>query len=132
MLFRNISAAYSGGVAGSLTAAFGIWLVGQLGFATVLGINLIPKLTLAWMYPRLAWGGAWGLLCMLPLLRAQPFLRGILFSLGPTLMVFLKFVPGLEKSLFGLSFGSMRPELILIINFVWGIVAAFWYRASLR
>lgn len=132
MLIKKISAAITGGVVGSLSTAFAIWLLGRLGFASVIGINLAPKITLAWMYPRLVWGGAWGLLFLLPLLKEQHLLRGILFSLGPTMMVFLKFVPGLEKSLFGLSFGPMRPELILIINFVWGIVAAFWYRESIR
>lgn len=132
MFFKKISAACTGGIVGSLATTFAIWLLGRLGFASVIGINLAPQITLAWMYPRLVWGGAWGFLFLLPLLKEQHLLRGILFSLAPTMMVFLKFVPGLEKSLFGLSFGPIRPELILIINFVWGIVAAFWYKESLR
>lgn len=132
MLIRKISGGWTGGVIGTFAAAGAVWLAGRLGFASFLGINLAPKLTPAWMYPRLAWGGAWGLLFLLPLLKDQHLLRGILFSLAPTLMVFLKYVPGLEKNLFGLSFGAMPPELILIIHFVWGIVAAFWYREALR
>jgi len=131
-MFRKISGAITGGVVGTLAAAGAVWLIGRLGFTSVLGINLAPRLTLVWMYPRLAWGGACGLLLLLPLLKDQHLLRGILFSLAPTLMVFLKYIPGLQKSLFGLSFGAMPPEAILLIHFVWGIVAAFWYRESLR
>ena len=132
MSFKDISAAFAGGVVGTLVAAFAVWLFGNLGLASTLGINFAPKLGLAWMYPRIVWGGVLGFLFLLPLLKGQNLLRGILFSLVPTLMVFLKFVPGLEKSIFGLSFGPMRPELVLIINFAWGISAAFWYRESVR
>lgn len=132
MSFRNVSGAFAGGVAGALVAASALWLFGKLGLASTLGINFAPKLGLAWMYPRVVWGGGLGLLFLLPLLREQNLLRGILFSLVPTMMVFLKFVPGFEKSLFGMSFGPMRPELVLIINFAWGITAAFWYRESVR
>ncbi len=132
MFFKKISAACTGGVIGAITTILAIWLLGRLGFASILGINLAPKITLLWIYPRLVWGGACGFLLLLPLLKDQHLLRGILFSLGPTMLIFLKFLPGLEKSLFGISFGPMRPELILIINIVWGIVAALWYRESLH
>jgi len=132
MSFKNISAAFAGGVAGALVAATAIWILGKLGLASTFGVNFAPKLSLVWIYPRIFWGGCLGFLFLLPLLKDQNFLRGILFSLVPTLLVFLKFVPGLEKSVFGLSFGSMRPELVLLINFAWGITAAFWYRESVR
>lgn len=132
MSFKNVSAALAGGVAGAVVATLAVWGLGKLGIADTFGINFAPRLSLAWMYPRLIWGGCLGFLFLLPLMKDQNLLRGILYSLVPTLMVFLKFIPGLEKSFLGFSFGPTRPELVLIINFAWGITAAFWYRESIR
>ena len=133
MLLKNINAAFTSGVIGSLTAAIGFWLLQQLGLTSnALNIHLAHKFTITWLYPQLTWGGIWGLLFMLPLLKDKHMLRGILFSLGPTMMIFLRYAPGLERSLFGHSFGAVRPELVLVVNFAWGIIAAIWYRESLR
>ena len=133
MLLRNISSAFTAGVIGSLAAAFGFWLLDQMGFTSnVLNIHMVHRFNATWLYPQVVLGGLWGLLFMTPVLKDKQILRGILFSLGPTMMVFFKYVPGLERSLFGYSLSSVRPELVLIVNFAWGVAAAVWYRESSR
>ncbi|MDH5297894.1 MAG: hypothetical protein OEV91_02645 [Desulfobulbaceae bacterium] len=131
-MVKKISGAFSGGVFAALLDSINIQLLGHYGVIALFGVNFVPRLTMEWLYPRLVWGGIWGLLFMLPLLKNQLLLRGILFSLGPTMMVFLNYVPGLGRGIFGLSFGSLAPQLVLLLNVFWGIVAAFWYRESQR
>jgi len=131
-MVKNISGALAAGLIAALLQCVGIQLLGHFGVTSFHGISLTPKLTMAWLYPRLVWGSIWGLLFAFPLFKDQPFWRGILFSMGPTLMVFLKFVPGMGKSVLGFTFGSLAPELVLLLNIGWGIIAAFWYRESQR
>ncbi len=131
-MVKNISGALAAGLIAALLQCIGIQLLGHFGVTGFHGIDLTPRLSATWLYPRLVWGGIWGLLFALPLLKEQTFWRGVLFSLPPTLMIFLKFVPGMDKSLFGIPLGSLAPEMVLLLNIGWGLVAAFWYRESQR
>ena len=70
-LLRGISGAYAGGVLGALVDSANIWWLGQLGITAKLGIGLRPEFTPTWLYPRLVWGGIWGLFLVLPLLKGR-------------------------------------------------------------
>jgi len=131
-VLRKISGAYMGGLMGSLVDSVNIWVLGKAGVTAMLGIGLKPSFTLPWLYPRLVWGGIWGLLFLLPILKSRSVQRGVLFSLAPTAMVFFMVFPGMGKGLFGLGFGMLTPALVLLLNFIWGIVGAFWYQSSVR
>ncbi len=106
--------------------------MGKAGVTAVLGIDLAPEFTMPWLYPRLVWGGLWGLLFMLPVLKDRPLLRGVLFSSLPSAMVLLVVFPNMGKEVLGLGFGTFTPALILLLNFLWEIVGAFWYQQNLR
>ncbi|AMV70622.1 hypothetical protein DBW_0222 [Desulfuromonas sp. DDH964] len=85
-----------------------------------------------WLYPRLVWGGLWGLLLLLPLVRERTLLRGLLISLAPSAIVLLVVFPGMGKGHLGLGFGTLTPILVVLLNFIWGMVASAWHRAAGR
>jgi hypothetical protein len=58
-------------------------------------------------------------------------IRGILYSLGPTLvMLFVVFPVKANKGMLGLALGNMTPVLVFFFNAVWGVTAALWLRLS--
>ena len=108
--------------------SFNIWFLGKIGITSMLGIGLQPEFTAPWLYPRLVWAGLWGLLFLLPVLQTRVYLRGMVFSLLPSAMVLFMVFPSMGKGTLGLGFGLLTPVLVISLNFVWGIVASFWYK----
>ena len=132
---RNVVGRLSVGfAAGCLGALVNSWLVcylGQRGIPQLFGVTLAPKWSLAFLYPRLVWGGLWGLLFALPVWRGTfwigVFSRGILFSLAPTAFQLLYVFPQLlGKGTMGLALGKLTPLFVFAYNAVWGLVAALW------
>jgi len=76
---------FGAGAAGGLFNSMVVWLFGSLGLSAALGVAIAPHLSPGWLYPRVVWGGIWGVLLFLPFYRSRPWLRAILLSLGPTL-----------------------------------------------
>jgi hypothetical protein len=124
--FRNISNIFSAGAVGGLINSLVVWIFGVIGITDALGVAIAPGLTPAWLYPRIVWGGIWGILFLLPILRGSVYLRGLIFSLGPSLVQLFIFFPLGEKGLLGLELGSLTPVFVLLFNAIWGIVAALW------
>lgn len=129
-MIRKISGAVTGGALGALVDSVNIWVLSQVGFTTLIGVSLAPKWTGPWIYQRMVWGGIWGLLLLLPVFKNRIVLRGILMSLAPTAMVLFKVFPAMGKGVLGLEFGLMTPVLVLLLNFIWGIVGAYWFWAT--
>ena len=130
-IFRSISLVFAAGCVGAVANSLVVWLFGDLGINAALGVKIAPKLTPAWLYPRIVWGGLWGFLFLLPILRGSLLRRGLLYSLGPTLVMFFVVFPmQANKGMFGLALGKMTPVLVLIFNAVWGVTAAVWLRFS--
>lgn len=131
MLWKNISLAYAAGCLGGLANSLAVWLFGALGISQALGVRLAPPLTPAWLYPRVVWGGLWGLLFLLPVKRLTYPARGLLFSLGPSLGQLLVVFPfQAQKGVFGLQLGYLTPIMVLFFNAVWGVFAAYWLKIS--
>lgn len=128
-MVRKISGAFTGGALGALIDSFNIWALGQLGITGWLGIGLHPQFTAPWLYPRLVWGGLWAMLLLLPFFRQKTALRGILMSLVPTAMMFIMVFPEMGLGLLGLKAGLLTPLLVLLLNFIYGMVASFWYKS---
>jgi hypothetical protein len=127
---RKITLLFGSGCFGALINSLCVWLFGSLGLTSALGVQIAPKLTAGWLYPRILWGGLWGFLFLLPLLRSSVLLRGLLISLGPTLAQLLYFFPEKEGyGLFGLSLGTWTPAFVFFFNAVWGISTLLWYRS---
>jgi len=123
----RLSLVFVAGCFGALWNSLAVWLFGWLGIAPALGVHIAPPLTPAFLYPRLVWGGIWGLLFLIPLGRLSFPVRGLLFSLGPTLVqLFLIFPLKAQKGVMGLQLGYLTPLLVVFYNAVWGYAAGWW------
>ncbi len=125
-LLRRISLVFAAGCAGGLANSIAVWFFGYRGITSALGVRILPALTPAWLYPRIVWGGIWGALFLLPHLRHSFFSRGLLFSLGPSIVQLLIVFPfKTNQGAFGLALGDLTPGLVLFFNAIWGLVAAY-------
>ena len=128
-MFRNLSLAFSAGCLGGLANSIVVWAAGTLGVTAALGVKIAPALTLPWLYPRIVWGGIWGFLFVVSIPGLSWWMRGLVFSLGPSFVVFLVLFP--RNPLvgeFGLGLGTLTPAFVLVFNAVWGLVAAWWLK----
>ncbi|MGE0735327.1 MAG: hypothetical protein AB7G15_12155 [Alphaproteobacteria bacterium] len=131
MFLRNLSVALVGGAIGGGATTLFIWLLGALGVPAMLGMTAPPvEITKGFIYRTLVWGGIWGAVLMLPVLRRQWFWRGVLLSLLPTAALFFYFFPRQQLGMFGMNAGIGLPIMALVANFLWGIVAALWFYAA--
>lgn len=126
-MIRKLSGAFTGGALGALLDSFNIWLIGVIGISDIIGITMKPEFTAPWAYKRMVWGGIWMLLLLLPILKGRIVLRGMLFSLLPSAMMLFMVLPSMGKGMFGLGFGTLMPVVVLVLNFIYGIFASFWY-----
>jgi len=130
MMIRKLSGAFTGGAIGGLVDSISIWALANFGITKLLGITMKPELTAPWLYQRMIWGGIWMLLLILPLWEKRTVFRGCMFSLLPSAMMLLMVFPNMGKGVLGLGFGTLTPFLVIGLNFIYGIVAAFWYKAA--
>ena len=124
---KNISLVWVAGALGGLANSVIVWLFGAGGLAGALGVQIAPAFTAPWLYQRLVWGGLWGGLFLLPLSRLSLPVRGLIYSLGPTLVTcFLVFPLQAHRGVLGLQLGSLTPAFVLFYNAVWGVAAGWW------
>ena len=129
---KTLSLTFAAGLLGGLINSLALWLFGAAGINKLIGVALAPKLTLAWLYPRLVWGGLWGWLFFLPVPRLAYPSRGLVYSLGPSLVqLFIIFPLMAQKGVGGVELGYLTPLCVLFFNAVWGLVTALWLKWSL-
>ena len=130
---RKISLVFAAGVLGGLLNSLAVWAFGEFGITAAAGVKIAPKLTAAWLYPRLVWGGIWGVLFLLPMMQTSIWYRGFIYSLGPTLVqLFVVFPLKAQKGAMGLELGMLTPLFVVVFNAVWGWTAAIWLRLTGR
>jgi hypothetical protein len=131
MLVR-FSICFAGGCAGGLAYSLAMWGAGAAQITTRLSVMLAPTFTHEWLYRHVMWGGLWGLLFLLPMLRRRSLLaRGIIIGLIPALTELCYFFPfHSQRGWFGLQIGQLTPFFILAFNAVWGVIAAWWVRRA--
>ncbi len=128
-LARKISLVFAAGVLGAILNSLAVWGAGELGITTALGVKIAPRLSAAWLYPRLVWGGIWGMLFLLPMMQARIWSQGFIYSLGPTLVqLFVVFPMKAKKGVMGLELGMLTPLFVVVFNAIWGWTAAIWLR----
>ena len=124
-LVRDIALVFAAGALGGLANGLAVWLSGAYGLTAALGVAIAPALSAPWLYPRIVWGGIWGLLFMLPVPRAAWWVRGLVFSLAPSaVQLFVVFPETTSHGVAGLGLGVLTPLAVLVFNAVWGLVAA--------
>jgi len=126
---HGLSLSYAAGAVGGVVCCILIWFSGEIGFAKEYGINIHPQLTPAYMYPKLVWGGLWGLAFSLPLFERYVVLRGLPLSLLPTLFQLFVVYPIFEnQGIMGAKLGEFTPLFVLAVNAAWGLTAGLWLR----
>jgi len=122
---------FTAGALGALANSLAVWLCGRYGITLSAGVSIAPALTPAWLYPRIVWGGLWGLLFVLPI-SGSTFTKGSLLSLFPTLVqLFIVFPVQTPHGMAGLGLGTLTPLFVLGFNWIWGVVTALaikWVR----
>jgi len=127
----NLSLVFTAGALGGLINSICVWFFGIVGFTAILGVHLAPPFTAPWLYQRLVWGGIWGWLFLLPWRGPSYPVRGLVYSLGPTLVTyFLVFPYQAHKQVLGLDLGYLTPVFVLFYNAVWGVVAGLWLQTA--
>ncbi len=120
---------FAAGCLGALANSLTVWLFGKYGITTGFGVSITPSLSPAWLYPRIVWGGIWGLLFMLPMLQTKPLVKGTILSLFPTIIqLFVVFPLKAHKGIAGLELGLYTPIFVVFFNWVWGVVTAYAIR----
>jgi hypothetical protein len=126
-ILRKLSLLYAAGSFGGVVNALAVWALGYFRVTAVVGVKIAPALTPEMIYPRLVWGGLWGLVFLLPFFRNSPLLRGIIFSFAPTLVALLVVFPlKAPNTLLGLNLGTLTPLFVVIYNMIWGVAASYW------
>ena len=130
-LAKKITMVFGAGCLGGLANSLALWIFGVFGITQAFGVNIAPQLSPPWLYPRLVWGGIWGVLFLLPLMKKSFLLRGLIFSLGPTLVqLFVVFPMKAHKGVMGLDLGTLTPLAVIVFNAIWGLAAAIWLRLT--
>lgn len=128
---KNVLVCFAAGCLGALANSIAVWLAGDLGITAFLKVAIAPALTAQWLYPRIVWGGIWGLLFLLPLLKSRPFAKGALLSLFPTIVqLFVVFPYKAQKGIAGLELGLLTPACVFVFNWIWGVVTSLTIRYS--
>jgi hypothetical protein len=128
---QKISLAFTAGCLGGLLNAVFVWGFGALGITAALGVKIAPAFTTPWLYQKLVWGGLWGWLFLLPLRGLSYPLRGLLYSLGPSLVQLLIVFPfQAQKGVLGLQLGYLTPVFVVFYNAIWGLTVAWWLKLT--
>lgn len=127
---RDSSLAFAAGALGGLSAGLTLWALGQLGITKLLLVSIAPRLTTSWVFGKVVWGGLWGLLLLLPILKSRVVWRGLVLSLVPTLVQLVYVFPKTSAGMFGLGLGQLAPLVVLTAYAAGGIIAAWWQKQT--
>ena len=122
---KKLSIYFAAGCLGALANSIAVWLFGYFGITSSFGVSIAPSISPNWLYPRIVWGGIWGLFFILPMLKSKLLLKGAILSLLPTVVqLFVVFPFKAHKGIAGLELGLFTPLFVLFFNWVWGFVTA--------
>lgn len=126
-IIQKLTIVFSSGCFGGLVNTLAVWFFGASGITAAFNVKIAPSLTVAYLYPRIVWGGIWGILFLLPFFRDSIILRGMVYSLAPTFVQLVIIFPiKANQGIMGLDLGVLTPLFVLFFNAVWGVSAAGW------
>lgn len=128
---KNAFTVFGAGCLGGLVMCVVMWLFSRYGITQSLQVNLGGSVSPHWMYPRIVWGGLWGLLFLISVFSSNLFARSFIIALIPTLVQLFVFYPFYEgKGVAGLSLGLLTPFLVFFFYWVWALATAIALRLS--
>ena len=119
---------FAAGCFGGLMNSLTVWLFGKYGITAMLDVSIMPRLSPEWLYPRIVWGGIWGILFMLPFLNneEQWWIKGSLLGLVPAgVQLFYIFPEVTHQGMAGMALGVLTPLPVIFFNWVWGMMTAY-------
>ena len=126
---KKILFCFSAGCLGAAINSLVVWIFGEYGISKALGVSIAPALTPKWPYPRIVWGGIWGLSFLLPIVNSRPIIKGSILSLLPTFVqLFIIFPYYAGKGVAGVKLGILTPIFVIFFNWIWGVVTALTIR----
>lgn len=128
-----LAVCFSAGVIGALFNSLAVWGAGVWGLTTKLGVQIAPLLTPAWLYPRLVWGGIWGLVFFLlvatPRSRRGWVRKAIWIGLLAAAAQLFYFFPHRSPyGMLGQGLGTLTPAFVLLFNLIWGFFTGVFAR----
>lgn len=124
-MLRSCALAYSAGTLGGIANFLFGMAMGSLGVMSALGINLPAGPFPATLYNKMVWGGLWGAMLFVPI-TGGILSRGFWIGLAPTLIAGLVVFPmKAHKGAFGIQISPLMPIIIVLFNWVWGIVTVW-------
>ncbi len=128
---KKLLICFAAGCLGALANSLAAWAFGEYGITKQFGVAMAPALKLGWLYPRIVWGGIWGLVFVLPFMNTRLITKGAIISLFPTLVQLLVIFPlKAGKGYFGLELGMYAPAFVVFFNLIWGVVAALTIKSA--
>lgn len=128
---KKLLICFAAGCLGALANSLTVWAFGEYGITKQFGVAIAPALKLSWLYPRIVWGGLWGLVFVFPFLNSRLIAKGALISIFPTLVQLLVVFPlKAGKGYFGMDLGMYTPVFVVFFNLIWGGVAALAIKYS--
>jgi len=116
---------FAAGCIGALANSLAVWIFGTTGITGAAGVSISPALSPNWLYPRIVWGGLWGILFLMPMLNTRIYSKGALLSLFPSaVQLFVVFPLKAHKGMAGLELGLLTPIFVFFFNWIWGVVTA--------
>ena len=128
---KNLLIFFAAGSLGGLATGLVTWVAGDSGITRMMGVSLAPALSTQFLYPKMVWGGIWGLLFVLPFMKSRLIAKGLLLSIFPTVVqLFFVFPKHLHKGLLGVDLGMLTPVFVVFFNMVWGFVTGLALKAG--
>jgi len=127
---KTLLVVFAAGCLGALANSIAVWQFGYFDITSSFGVSIAPSLTPSWLYPRIVWGGIWGLLFILPVLQSKLWLKGSVMSLFPTAIQLFVVFPLHNKGIAGLELGLYTPLFVLFFNWIWGVVTVLTIKFS--
>ena len=128
---KNLLIYFAAGTLGGLGTVLVMWILGDFGITRIMGVSLTSALTPQLIYAKMVWGGIWGLLFVLPMMKSRLIAKGLLLSIFPTLaQLFFIFPRHLHKGMLGIDLGTLTPVLVVFLNMVWGFVTGLTLKAG--
>ncbi len=125
----ELSHCFTAGAVGALINSLVVWFFGWKGITASMGVHMAPPLSAGWLYPRIVWGGMWGMLFLFPVGGGSVIVKGLVMSFGPTIATLLYFFPFQQgKGFLGFELGTLTPVFVIFFNLVWGLAAGIWLK----
>ncbi len=121
-MIRLLTFLFGAGAFGGFLNALASWFSGKLGIAAAVGLPS-PGWDPVSIYRQTVWGGIWGLLFILPILNDQYVFKGFILSLAPTVVAWFVVLPAKIPNFKG-TFSMFL--LVVVLNAIWGVAAAYW------